>query len=133
MTDPGARGETDLAAMLATLRIERRAGSVAYVSVANAGAALRALALATVVEAEGVTLVLDADDARQRGFDIVFEGVWLTLTVHSSLDAVGLTAHVSRVLGDAGIACNVIAGAYHDHLVVPVDRADEAVEVLTAR
>ena len=133
MTDARGRGETDLAAMLATLRVERRAGSVAYVSVPDAGAVVREKALASVVEAEGLTVVIDADDARRQDLEVVFEGVWLTLTVHSSLDAVGLTAHVSRVLADAGIACNVIAGAHHDHLIVPADRADEAIGLLTAR
>lgn len=48
----------------------------------------------------------------------------ITLDVHSSLEAVGLTA----ALADRGISCNVIAGVYRDHLFVPDDRAEEAVE-----
>ena len=57
---------------------------------------------------------------------------WLTLDVHSSLDAVGLTAAVSRTLADHDIPCNVLAGYHHDHLLVPIDRADEATRLLTA-
>jgi hypothetical protein len=54
----------------------------------------------------------------------------LTLTVWSSLEAVGLTAAFSRALADADIPCNVLAGYHHDHLLVPVDRADEAIAAL---
>jgi hypothetical protein len=50
--------------------------------------------------------------------------------VHSDLAAVGLTAAVSAALAAEGIACNVIAGHLHDHLLVPVDRADDAVSIL---
>jgi hypothetical protein len=69
----------------------------------------------------------DADAAGLR-YDTVF--TWITLRVHSSLEAVGLTAAFSRVLADADIACNVLAGYHHDHLLVPIDRADDAVDLL---
>ena len=46
----------------------------------------------------------------------------------STLEQVGLTALFSRALADAGISCNVLAGVHHDHLLVPADRADEALE-----
>jgi hypothetical protein len=50
--------------------------------------------------------------------------------VNSALDEVGLTALVSRVLADAGISCNVIAGMAHDHLFVDWDRGEEALALL---
>ena len=50
--------------------------------------------------------------------------------MHSSLQAVGLTAAVADALADAGIACNAVAAYYHDHLFVPLDRADEASDIL---
>ena len=50
--------------------------------------------------------------------------------MHSALDAVGLTAAVAGALAEAGISCNVLAGAHHDHLLVPVDRADDALVAL---
>jgi len=55
----------------------------------------------------------------------------ITLNVHSSLEAVGLTAHVSRVLAGRNISANVVAGFYHDHIFVPEDRAEEALAALT--
>ncbi len=56
---------------------------------------------------------------------------WITLTVHSSLEAVGLTAAVANTLASAGIACNVLAGFHHDHLLVPIDRVDDAMAALS--
>ena len=43
-----------------------------------------------------------------------------------------MTAAISRVLADAGLSCNVLAGFFHDHLLVPWERADEAVALLRA-
>ncbi|NOX29081.1 MAG: ACT domain-containing protein, partial [Actinobacteria bacterium] len=68
--------------------------------------------------------------AERSGFDVPVRLAWLTLTVHSSLEAVGLTAAVSARLTDVDIPCNVIAGYHHDHLLVPVDRVDEAISAL---
>ena len=56
----------------------------------------------------------------------------ITLNVYSSLEGVGLTAAVSAALGAQGIACNMIAAYHHDHVFVPADRAEEAMEVLLA-
>jgi hypothetical protein len=55
---------------------------------------------------------------------------WITLTVHSSLEAVGLTAAFSRALTEAGISCNVVAAYYHDHIFVPTRDAGQAMQVL---
>jgi hypothetical protein len=85
---------------------------------------------ATVREDEGLTVVLSRPDADRLGLTYDFVAAWITLTVDSSLAAVGLTAAVSHVLTDAGISTNVIAGFTHDHLFVPVDRADDAMRAL---
>ena len=54
----------------------------------------------------------------------------ITLRIHSSLEAVGLTAAVATKLAKAGITANVVAAYFHDHIFVPVERADEAVKLL---
>jgi hypothetical protein len=123
-------GETDLAKMLASLDLERRPGSFVFTSGEHPG--LREHAVAMIEEAEGTTMVVPADLARAAGVPVEFEAAWLTLTVFSALDAVGLTAAFSGALAGAGIPCNVLAGYHHDHLLVPIDRVDDAITALRA-
>lgn len=123
-----AAGETDLGRLLASLDVDRRPGR--YTFATGEWPSLADAAVAMIDEAEGRTLVVPVDAAVAAGAPVEFEAAWLTLTVHSSLDAVGLTAAVSRALADAGIACNVLAGYHHDHLLVPHDRASEAIRRL---
>jgi hypothetical protein len=89
-----------------------------------------ASAVAFVAEDEGLSVVLEQADADARGLSYHFVAAWITLTVHSDLAAVGLTAAVSAALTEVGISANVIAGHHHDHLLVPVERSDEALAVL---
>lgn len=83
-------------------------------------------------EDEGQTAVLTQPEADGLGlsYDVVL--AWITLQVNSALDGVGLTAAVSGVLADAGIGCNVVAAAFHDHLFVPEASATRAVQLLEA-
>ncbi len=87
---------------------------------------------AVIEETEGITVVATLSRAAHEPWPHDFVASWLTLDVHSALEAVGLTAAFSRQLGRAGIPCNVIAGFFHDHILVPVDKTDAAVEVLEA-
>lgn len=86
--------------------------------------------LATFREAEGLTVVLEESIAIAANFTVLFHAAWITLTVQSDLQAVGLTAAVARALSDAGISCNVIAAAFHDHIFVPMEDAQTAIAVL---
>ena len=88
------------------------------------------LPVMTFSEDEGTTAILTQQEADELNlaYDVVL--AWITLRVHSALDAVGLTATVSAALTNAGISCNVVAAAFHDHLFVPAESADHAVEVL---
>jgi ketosteroid isomerase-like protein len=119
-------GERDLGRLLAGMRPELRPGEYVFVAGDAPGA------LATVQEAEGPSAVLPREAADAAGLAYDFVAAWITLTVHSALDAVGLTAEVAARLADEGISCNVIAGARHDHLLVPHDRAQDALAALTA-
>lgn len=128
----GVPGATDLEAMLAGMAVARRPGVFTYAALGAPAGSLVAAAHAVVVEDEATTLVLAVDDARRAGLDVPIELAWLTVTVHSSLEAVGLTAAFSRWLADAGIPCNVLAGMHHDHVLVPTARADDALRVLSS-
>jgi hypothetical protein len=109
-------------------------GEFVFVSVPDPAhlPALADAALASVSEPEGVTLVVPRDTADAGGFPYDFVAAWIMLRVHSALDAVGLTATVAGALAGAGISCNVLAGRFHDHLLVPHERADDAQRVLLA-
>ncbi|WP_395638578.1 ACT domain-containing protein [Pseudolysinimonas sp.] len=121
-------GVTDLEELIHSLRPEPRDGE--FVVVVSDGRDLDVQAV--IREDEGTTLVLRREDADAAGLAYDFVAAWITLTVHSDLAAVGLTAAVSTALADAGISCNVLAGFHHDHLLVPADRRDDALEVLGA-
>ena len=86
--------------------------------------------ICTFEEDEGLTLVLEKNAALKA--NLQFNGVFkkITLRVHSSLEAVGLTAAVSTALASKGISANVIAAYYHDHIFVPSGKAAIALNIL---
>jgi uncharacterized protein len=122
-------GERDLGAILASLDVLREAG-VFVVAQLSAGAEPPAGTRAWVREGEGVTVVLRREDAEAAALPFVFESAWLTLTVRTSFEAVGLTAAFATRLAAEGIPANVLAGFHHDHILVPEDRADDAIAAL---
>src|SRR4051812_41667559 len=110
----------ELSQMLAEMRPELRSG--AYVFVTVAGSAPTGLEpVMTFTEDEGLTLIVAQAAADAAGLPYEIATAWVTLTVHSSLSGVGLTAAVSTALAEEGISCNVVAAAFHDHLFVPVE------------
>lgn len=123
-------GETDLAALLESMHPVLREGEYVYALWPH-GRPLEGGVEAAVREAEGLTVVLHRDEADRLGLSYDFVAAWITLQVHSALEAVGLTAAVSSALGAAGISCNVLAGFHHDHLLVPVADSVHAMEILT--
>jgi uncharacterized protein len=86
--------------------------------------------LFTFREREGTTLVVQREEAERLGLTHQFVSRLITLTVHSSLDAVGFLAAITARLSEAGISVNAVSAFYHDHLFVPHDRADEALALL---
>ena len=81
-------------------------------------------------EAEGLTLVLSKEAARGASLPCSATFGLITLQVHSSLEAVGLTAAISKTLAGHGISANVMAAYYHDHIFVPWDRRQDAMDAL---
>ena len=86
--------------------------------------------ISTFLESEGMTVVVSKIKAEKHklSYDTIFNKI--TLEVHSSLEAVGLTAAISTALASRNISANVVAGYYHDHIFIPKDRADLALEIL---
>jgi predicted N-acetyltransferase YhbS len=122
-------GEKNLQALLAGMHPVQRSGEYVYVLWPHRRP-LAAGIEAAVREAEGLTVVLPRAEADKEGLSYDFVAAWITLQIHSALEAVGLTAAVSKALTDARISCNVLAGFHHDHLLVPVADAPRALEVL---
>lgn len=127
-------GESDLSTLLAAIRPELHPGRWVFATVppdrAAGDGAGESDAFAVVREEEGTTVVIEKDAADRLGLPYDYVAARITLRVHSSLDAVGLTAAVSGDLALAGLSCNVIAGGHHDHLFVPYDDGPRAVELL---
>jgi len=88
--------------------------------------------IATMREKEGLTVVIEETQAIKANLPVLFRAAWITLNVHSDLQAVGLTAAFATALARANISCNVMAGAFHDHLFVPIESGEEALAVLQA-
>lgn len=83
-------------------------------------------------ETEGLSVILPKNIADQNNYNYSFIASWITLTVHSSLDTVGLTAAISKALAERNISANVVAGYFHDHVFVSRRDAEKAMRVLSA-
>ena len=122
----------DLDLLLAGMRPSLQPGRYAFTTLPPDQQLDSTCVVASIREAEGLSLVLAEADALALGLPIAFTAAWITLDVHSDLAAVGLTAAFSQALAQAGIGCNVVAGTNHDHLFVPVAQAADAMAVLRA-
>jgi hypothetical protein len=126
-----ASGEKNLNQLLTHLNPELELSPYVFCSVPeNQLPALKLEPRGTFREQEGVTLILVQPQADEAGLE--YQGVWacITLSVHSSLEAVGLIATVAARLAQSDISANPVAGYYHDHLFVPWDRRGEAMALL---
>lgn len=88
-------------------------------------------AAAVVVEDEATTKIVEQTVADAHNLEYSYVAAWITCTIESDLEAVGMTAAISRALADIGISCNVLAGSRHDHLLVPWHRRDDAIAALS--
>jgi hypothetical protein len=122
----------DLDELLRSLDPHLNPGAYVFVSLPEDQPLEPATAVAFIREAEGASVVMDAAAAAAAGFAITETYAWISLSVHSDLQAVGLTAALARVLAMEKIACNVVAGARHDHLFVPAHQAQTAMSALRA-
>jgi uncharacterized protein len=121
---------SDLTTLLRSIDPQLHEGIYAYASIPNNRKLDDLSIIASIRESEGLSIITPETEALSAGLTILFRCAWITLTVHSDLQAVGLTAAFATALGNAGISCNVVAGAYHDHIFVPVELAQQAMSVL---
>ena len=124
-------GETDLQKLLQNLTPELNEGAYVFCTLGpNETTVIPDETIAWFHECEGMTVVLPISHANKLNLPYTSVFSWITLNIHSSLEAVGLTAAVSQALSQAGISCNIIAAYYHDHLFVPLDSAHHALKIL---
>jgi len=123
-------GETDLQKLLQGMKPKLNENEFVFCTLDSIQAANALNPLCVFQEAEGVTVIIPKHqaDAAPLPYSVVCS--WITLTIHSSLEAVGLTAAVSKTLTEENISCNVVAAYYHDHIFVPVQDAQRAMTAL---
>lgn len=119
-----------LSELLRTMEPELHDGVYVFASMPPGSTLSGIEPLSTFREKEGLSVIVSEREALGAALPVLFRAAWISLTVHSDLEAVGLTAAVAAALAEGGISCNVVAGAFHDHLFVPVDRAQEALDRL---
>lgn len=126
------KGETNLNKLLRTLKPRLHAGEYVFCTTKDLASLNIAEIIFHIREEEGFTVVLEKNIADSLHFEYSFIASWITLTVHSSLEAVGLTAAFSNALADENISCNVVAGYFHDHIFVDKKDAERAMVVLNS-
>jgi hypothetical protein len=123
-------GEVDLKKLIKGMKPELNQGEFVYCLADSKEHATALDPLCYFLEKEGVTVILPKEKADALNIPYETTCAWITLTVHSSLEAVGLTAVVSKALTDENISCNVVAAFFHDHIFVPVKDAERTLNTL---
>ena len=122
--------KTELSQLIKEMSPTLNEGEYVFVSVQDATKISRTDTICEFKEKEGVTIVLNREKADELHLNYDFIARWITLKVHSSLEAVGLTAAFSEALAKQNISCNVIAGYYHDHIFIHKKDANKAIHIL---
>ena len=123
-------GEKNLKKLIQDMEPILHEGTYVFVSVASLDTVPRTATIFEFKEDEGITLVVKKETADALNLSYEFDASWITLNIHSSLEAVGLTAAFSGALAKHKLSCNVVAGFYHDHLFVARQDAEETISVL---
>jgi hypothetical protein len=123
-------GEKDLKTLLKNMQPRHNPGDYVFCVIDD----WRTIDLDRIVllfkEQEGYTIVIKKELADQLELRYAYTAAWITLDIHSSLEAVGLTAAFSKALAEVGISCNAVAAYYHDHIFVDKKDCKAAMETL---
>ncbi|MEN8188412.1 MAG: ACT domain-containing protein [Thermodesulfobacteriota bacterium] len=126
-------GETSLTTLLQSMNPVLRPGEFVFCSIdPDAVAGLSGTPICQFTEEEGLTVIMQKEDAEKSSLQYGYVSKMITIGVHSSLDAVGFLAAITGKLAAHGISVNAVSAFYHDHLFVPPDNADEAMEILNS-
>lgn len=124
-------GEMNLEKLLKTMEPALRDGTFVFAHVPESHVpAAKECCIQFFQEEEGMAAILRKEDALRLGIAAVYESRMITLTIHSSLEAIGFLAAITAKLAAAGISVNPVSAFYHDHLFVPIDKADLAMKLL---
>lgn len=123
-------GEKNLEKLLKTMKPSHNDGDYVFCVVKDIDALNNSDVVMFFKEQEGFTVIVKKELADSLRLEYSFVASWITLTVHSSLEAVGLTAAFSKALSQEGISCNVVAASYHDHIFVSKKDTNMAMEIL---
>ena len=124
-------GEKNLRELLKTLKPKHNVGDYVFCVVNDFSRVNLNDIIMIFREGEGNTVIIKKESADRLKLQYSFIANWITLTVHSSLAAVGLTASFSKALSEKGISCNVVSAFYHDHIFVDKKDTEEAMTILT--
>lgn len=125
-------GITDLTVLLKSMKPELNEGEYVFCTVRDIDKIQISDIISIFKEKEGYTIILKKELADTLRLEYSYIASWITLTIHSSLEAVGLTAAFSKALSDENISCNVVAAYYHDHIFVDKKDASKAMKILKA-
>ncbi|TWF43379.1 ACT domain-containing protein [Neorhizobium alkalisoli] len=127
-------GVTDLATLIASLDPALVEGEFVYATVPPQEMQnyLKLQPIGLFFETEGLTLILPRQAAEDAGLAASAPLRCITMRVHSSLEAVGMTAAIAAALTQEGISANVVAAYYHDHIFIPAADAGRAVDAIRA-